>query len=53
MIKFPDGFLWGTSSSGLQSESVEVGDGQGMNNGIIGSNKNQKESKIGLVLKKY
>lgn len=32
MYKFPDGFLWGTSTSGPQSEGIEAGDGKGMNN---------------------
>lgn len=32
MYKFPDGFLWGTSTSGPQSEGVESGDGKGMSN---------------------
>lgn len=32
MYKFPDGFLWGTSTSGPQSEGVEAGDGKGMSN---------------------
>lgn len=32
MYKFPDGFLWGTSTSGPQSEGIEQGDGKGMSN---------------------
>lgn len=32
MYKFPDGFLWGTSTSGPQSEGIEKGDGKGMSN---------------------
>lgn len=32
MYKFPDGFLWGTSTSGPQSEGIEPGDGKGMSN---------------------
>ncbi|HEM6017824.1 TPA: glycoside hydrolase family 1 protein [Streptococcus suis] len=29
---FPEGFLWGTSTSGPQSEGTELGDGKGQNN---------------------
>lgn len=29
---FPDGFLWGSSTSGPQSEGIEPGDGKGMSN---------------------
>ena len=32
MYKFPEGFLWGTSTSGPQSEGIEAGDGKGMSN---------------------
>ncbi|NUJ45516.1 family 1 glycosylhydrolase, partial [Escherichia coli] len=30
--RFPEGFLWGTSTSGPQSEGTELGDGKGQNN---------------------
>ncbi|WNZ95528.1 glycoside hydrolase family 1 protein [Streptococcus iniae] len=30
--QFPDGFLWGSSTSGPQSEGRALGDGKGMNN---------------------
>ena len=32
MIKFPEGFLWGSSTSGPQSEGRVIGDGKGENN---------------------
>lgn len=30
--QFPEGFLWGSSTSGPQSEGIEPGDGKGLNN---------------------
>ncbi|HHT7735561.1 TPA: family 1 glycosylhydrolase [Streptococcus suis] len=30
--RFPEGFLWGSSTSGPQSEGIVAGDGKGWNN---------------------